>query len=65
MKSYFLIRVFHRMAFLAFPWLKMNKKNYAALILAVEFKSEEKSNFSYILAIFRMAITFFSENMPL
>ena len=43
------------MAFLAFLWLKMNKKKYAALILAVEFKSEEKSSLSPLekkLAIF-------------
>ena len=43
------------MAFSAFPLLKMNKKKYAALILAVEFKSEEKSSLSPLekkLAIF-------------
>ena len=48
-------RVFHRMAFLVFWRPKMIEKKYAALILAVESKSEEKSTLSLLekkLAIF-------------
>ena len=36
------------MAFLVFQWPKMNEKKDAALILAVEFKSEEKSRLSLL-----------------
>ena len=51
------------MAFLVFRRPKMIEKKDAVLILAVEFKSEEKSSLSFlekILAIF--ALDNFSEN---